>query len=535
MADEPRRKRKWDAQGEDDTSAKKTAANSSGASSEVGSDAVGDVAVAAAIAAARINARLAAQGVLPTPEQAESTAASALEEGSSFSIVKESKERDEFVADIDINDVKHRYVLTKGSVQTQLQRDTGADVTTRGKYYPDRSMATDKDPPLYLHVTATTQDILDEAVAKINELIEEAQNPAPPLQQHQSFRQQPGVLSGGPPRYQSLTARVAIGIESERAFNVRAKIVGPGGQYVKHVQNETRTRVQLKGHGSGYLENDTGRESDEPLYINIIGNSQEDVDNAERLCKDLVETVKAEYERMKSRPAPPHESYGHSKQYGSGRSNYYDSGRQRFQGGHHYQQSPHHHHYSYGQQYESMHPPPPGTNGSGPGTAPINPPLPSGPPPPASPAPPSLASSAGSSSPISASVSGQLTDATAPAVPSSDSTTAGYSYDQYEAYNQYYYHQQYYQQYGQYYQYAAIDPSQSDVAGSTAHAPSDPALAYYGYTHLQQTVPPAPPSDDNPSSSAQPSHGTTSSAPPGDTSESFGTDGNQATAPPSTN
>lgn len=116
-----RRKRKWDAQGEDDTSAKKTVVNGSGASAEVGSDAVGDAAVAAAIAAAKINARLAAQGAMPTPEQAESTAVSTLEEGASFSIVKESKERDEFVADIDINDVKHRYVLTKGSVQTQVQ------------------------------------------------------------------------------------------------------------------------------------------------------------------------------------------------------------------------------------------------------------------------------------------------------------------------------------------------------------------------------------------------------------------------------
>ncbi|KAG0016186.1 hypothetical protein BGZ81_011358 [Podila clonocystis] len=270
MADEPRRKRKWDAQGEDDISAKKTAVSGNAASAEVGSDSVGDAAVAAAIAVAKINARLVAQGSVPTPEQAEPTAMSTLEEVSSFSIVKESKERDEFVADIDINDVKHRYILTKGSVQTQLQRDTGADVTTRGKYYPDRSMATDKDPPLYLHVTATTQDILDEAVAKINELIDEAQNPVLQPPQHQSFRQQPGVPSGGPPRYQPLTARVTIGIESERAFNVRAKIVGPGGQYVKHVQNETRTRVQLKGHGSGYLENDTGRESDEPLYINIM-------------------------------------------------------------------------------------------------------------------------------------------------------------------------------------------------------------------------------------------------------------------------
>ncbi|KAI8598178.1 hypothetical protein EDD21DRAFT_309762 [Dissophora ornata] len=199
--------------------------------------------------------------------------------------IRESKERDEFVADIDINDVKHRYILTKGSVQTGLQRDTGADVTTRGKYYQDRSEATEKDPPLYLHITALTQEALDQAVKKVNELIEEAQNLVQLPPQRESF--QPGSRSyPGPPvrsilgkdfrltcgiyRHQSFNARVAIGIESDRMFNVRAKIVGPGGQYVKHVQNETKTRVQLKGHGSGYLEVDTGRESDEPLYINIL-------------------------------------------------------------------------------------------------------------------------------------------------------------------------------------------------------------------------------------------------------------------------
>ncbi|KAI9234616.1 MAG: hypothetical protein BYD32DRAFT_464241 [Podila humilis] len=535
MADEPRRKRKWDAQDDDDNSTKKTIFDSSGASTEVESDAIGHAAVAAAIAAAKINARLAAQGAVPTSERTESTTVSTPEEGSSFSIVKESKERDEFVVDIDINDVKHRYVLTKGSVQTQLQRDSGADITTRGKYYPDRAMATDKDPPLYLHVTATTQDILDQAVAKINELIDEAQNPAPQPPQHQSFRQQPGVSAGGPPRYQSLTARVAIGIESERAFNVRAKIVGPGGQYVKHVQNETRTRVQLKGHGSGYLENDTGRESDEPLYINIIGNNQEDVDNAERLCRDLVETVKAEYERMKSRPPPPHESYGHSRQYGSGRSSYYESGRPRFQGGQHYQQSPHHHHHSYSHQYEAAHPPPPGTQGTGQVTAPVNPPLPPGPPPPAPPALPTLASSGESSAPISALRSSQPADALALEVPPSDSTTAGYSYDQYEAYNQYYYQQQYYQQYGQYYQYAAVAASPSDMTASAVHVSSDPALTYYGYAHMQHTVPPPPSSNADPPSSASSPSEIATHITPGNTSESFRNDDNHATTPPSSN
>ena len=38
-------------------------------------------------------------------------------------------------------------------------------------WYPDRSKATEKDPPLYIHISARIKAMLDSAVAKINELI----------------------------------------------------------------------------------------------------------------------------------------------------------------------------------------------------------------------------------------------------------------------------------------------------------------------------------------------------------------------------
>ena len=38
-------------------------------------------------------------------------------------------------------------------------------------WYPDRSKATEKDPPLYLHIAATTPEILQNAIDKVNELI----------------------------------------------------------------------------------------------------------------------------------------------------------------------------------------------------------------------------------------------------------------------------------------------------------------------------------------------------------------------------
>src|SRR5271169_6545015 len=46
------------------------------------------------------------------------------------------------------------------------------DVTTRGKYYPDTTLSTERDPPLYLHITATTYPALEKASRMVQELID---------------------------------------------------------------------------------------------------------------------------------------------------------------------------------------------------------------------------------------------------------------------------------------------------------------------------------------------------------------------------
>ena len=97
----------------------------------------------------------------------------------------------EFAQDIDINDVRNRYMLTRGSTQQQvhflltsfcswaphfgsplqIHEETGASVSTKGVWYPDRAKATEKDPPLYLHISANTKEMLQKAIDKVNELI----------------------------------------------------------------------------------------------------------------------------------------------------------------------------------------------------------------------------------------------------------------------------------------------------------------------------------------------------------------------------
>jgi hypothetical protein len=99
----------------------------------------------------------------------------------------------EFTQDIDINDQRNRYMLTKGGTQAQaspithvrhirsrmkltlftlqIHEETGASVSTKGVWYPDRSKATEKDPPLYLHIAAATPEVLQKAIDRVNELM----------------------------------------------------------------------------------------------------------------------------------------------------------------------------------------------------------------------------------------------------------------------------------------------------------------------------------------------------------------------------
>lgn len=63
--------------------------------------------------------------------------------------------------------------------------------------------------------------------------------------------------------------RIPIDLEPIPGFNLRAQVVGHGGAYVKHIQQETRCRVQIKGRNSGFIEHGTNQESDEPMYLHV--------------------------------------------------------------------------------------------------------------------------------------------------------------------------------------------------------------------------------------------------------------------------
>ncbi len=133
--------------------------------------------------------------------------------------------------------------------------------------------------------------------------------------------------------------RIPIDMEPVPGFNLRAQVVGHGGSYVKHIQQETRCRVQIKGRGSGFMEHSTGAESDEPMYLHVAGPDPKEVQKAKELCEDLLGNVREQYERFKANPPPQRmESYtdgyganANNNSYGGGRD--YHGGRDSYGGG----------------------------------------------------------------------------------------------------------------------------------------------------------------------------------------------------------
>ncbi|KAH9053186.1 hypothetical protein EDB87DRAFT_1653205 [Lactarius vividus] len=193
----------------------------------------------------------------------------------------------DFTQDIDINDVRNRYMLTRGSTQQQIHEETGASVSTKGVWYPDRAKATEKDPPLYLHISANSKEMLQRAIDKVNDLISVDMGSLVEEKGRREKRKWP-------------EEKIFIGLESIRNFNVRAKVVGPTGMFVKYIQQETGTRVQIKGQGSGFVDQETGKESDEPMHIHITGPEEGQVARAKVLTDDLLEVVRGEYAKVKT-------------------------------------------------------------------------------------------------------------------------------------------------------------------------------------------------------------------------------------------
>lgn len=177
-------------------------------------------------------------------------------------------------------------------------------------------MATPAAPPLYLHVTSTTKEGLDKAIAMIDELM---QQQLPNLVDERRFRRREPepVERDDQGRRKWPDERIPIDLEPIPGFNLRAQVVGAGGANVKYIQQEARCRVQIKGRGSGFTEGDNNQESDEPMYLHIHCPDPESAEKARELCMGLLRQVKNNYEEHKERGPPRRYGGGGRDHYGN--------------------------------------------------------------------------------------------------------------------------------------------------------------------------------------------------------------------------
>uniref|UniRef100_A0A1X7TKY4 KH homology domain-containing protein 4 n=1 Tax=Amphimedon queenslandica TaxID=400682 RepID=A0A1X7TKY4_AMPQE len=281
MADEPvkkKRRSKWDqpAAPPDDT-------NSSASTS----DKV-DPSVSAACAAARINAMLEAKGKINKMALDVST--------SNVGVSKEVPP-----AEIEINDSEARGILTKGPTLSEISRGTGAAVSVRGRYMTpaEKANSTTDDRPLYLSVQAPNQSFINAAVQKIRNIMYQSECGSPnnllATKPHLPIKPTSSIPPTSVHHY--IQDKVFIGLDDvDNSFGLLDRLQGPDGSYLSHIASTTGAKVFLRGKGSKYIEPTSGKESFEALYLFISHPSSDGVMSARKLCENLIEHVKSDYD-----------------------------------------------------------------------------------------------------------------------------------------------------------------------------------------------------------------------------------------------
>ncbi|XP_065337459.1 KH homology domain-containing protein 4-like isoform X2 [Cloeon dipterum] len=274
---------------------------------------------AAAEAAAKVSAMLMAKGKVRSGNM-----------GSTKINVKDNNLNksagDLFTAEVEINDapLSARNLLTRGHTQDEINKYSGAAVSTRGRYmtYEDRA----KNPterPLYLYVQASEKSALDLGVQRIHEIIQQHMGQLQPQQtlipnnpsnankrpnkfSNNKFSRNPSQpVSARPPPLMSIQTsppsllhvdKVYICLDhAGPAFDLKNKVLGFNNTNFNFIHTESGCNLGLRGKGSGTNDPATNMESTEPMHIYLESTSMEMLQKGKECAQDLVNTLQQDF------------------------------------------------------------------------------------------------------------------------------------------------------------------------------------------------------------------------------------------------
>eukprot|EP01100_Stratorugosa_tubuloviscum_P011514 TRINITY_DN514_c0_g1_i1.p1 TRINITY_DN514_c0_g1~~TRINITY_DN514_c0_g1_i1.p1 ORF type:complete len:592 (+),score=275.51 TRINITY_DN514_c0_g1_i1:26-1801(+) len=242
-----------------------------------------DIALQTAQVIAQVNQALAAKGLIPAKTE-------------------------DLIREISINDSPARILLTKGMLHQEIKQETGAAIVTRGRYVPPGEQPPPGEKPLYLYISSTNRESLEKAVRKVEEII--ANNG---VVTNTTTTTVNGINTIIPPMKQIITKigkifiqKCYIGIEIAEAkilnFNLIGKLLGPKGQFVKHINAQTTAKLILRGKGSTFVDpNGTADDQFEPLHFSISALSENSVNSARVLAESLIDHVRKDFDNHKGK------------------------------------------------------------------------------------------------------------------------------------------------------------------------------------------------------------------------------------------
>lgn len=104
-----------------------------------------------------------------------------------------------------------------------------------------------------------------------------------------------GRAAGSAAAFGKPQCQFIIGIEEDREFRVTRRLLGPRGENMKHINEETGVKLRLRGRGSGFKEGPEMKESSDPLMLCLSAPDSRSYEKAKAQVSKLLEDIYGQY------------------------------------------------------------------------------------------------------------------------------------------------------------------------------------------------------------------------------------------------